>query len=782
MTRKSTFSVLLVRPSKYDDEGYVIRYWKGVLPSNTLGVLNTLAQREIESGRFGKDTRAQTVLLDDVVQDIDVKGLSKKYLGAKRRAVVCLVGVQSNQFPRATDLATRFKEAGFEVMIGGFHVSGSMALAKTTPPELKALMDGGITLVKGEVEDVFGDLLEDAYRGRLKLYYDIVERPDLENAPVPRVDGRYQRRFLFPQFTTIDTGRGCPFECSFCTIINVQGRKMRCRSADAIARQIEDNYRRHGVVHYFFTDDNFARNRNRDAILAALTELREKKNIPLSVMMQVDTKAWKIEGFCERAARAGCSQVFIGVESLNAANLEAADKRQNVIADYPEMVATWRRHGMASHGTLIIGFPGDTPESVARDVETLKGIGFEQCSFFMMTPLPGSADHAKMRDEGVWMAPDFNEYDSCHETLRLPNFEPGQWRKTYLAAWNSFFGFENMRDVLLRSNNHTYWGILKNFMWNCNSLREGIHPMIAGFWRLKPRADRRPGFAVEGRWAHFKRRTRESWQTLRAWKSLFLELEELWLQTRMRPAVEARMAEAAKYLASLRAQLSENAGQWSDAIGARTAGARKAMSESGANAREWLQVKANEISERMEEMARRLEGLRCVHDRMGEITVWVESLRRTLKRMGKIVNRLNTPEAVEHRSEKVAHRLESLRSALDRTAEMIHRLEGMYHDGVVNRFRIGYDYLQETRFKLSEGPLGGLTSRLLVRLNNRGRGKFLATRANLNEYWRRIREWLMRGRVFRLMAETPRLALTALKEIRLTLTFLIYFLKELNCD
>ena len=72
--------------------------------------------------------------------------------------------------------------------------------------------------------------------------------------------------------------------------------------------------------------------------------------------------------------------------------------------------------------------------------------------------------------------------------------------------------------------------------------------------------------------------------------------------------------------------------------------------------------------------------------------------------------------------------------------------------------------------------------RMLVRLNNRGRGRFLTTRENLNDYWRRIRECLMRGRVLRLMAETPRLTLTALREARLSATFLFYFLNELNCD
>jgi radical SAM superfamily enzyme YgiQ (UPF0313 family) len=530
------FTVLLIRPSKYDDDGYVVRYWKGILPSNTLAVLNALTREVFESGRFGPNVKPRVVLLDDTVHTINVERLAGKYLGKNKRAVAVFAGVQTNQFPRASELAVRFKQAGFETMVGGFHVSGSIALADSMPPECQTLMDHGITLVKGEVEDAWSGLLDDALNGRLQLFYDILVKPDISHAPLPEINKRYQRNFVYPWMGTIDCGRGCPYHCSFCTIINVQGRKMRCRAADAIVARIEENYRLDGVDFYFFTDDNFARNQHWLAILDGLIDLRERKNVRVSFMMQVDTKAWKIPGFIDKVARAGGTQVFLGIESLNQANLAAEGKVQNAVDDMAEMIAAWHRANIACHAGYIIGFPLDTPETVRNDVARLKELQIDQCSFFMLTPLPGSADHARMAREGVWMEPDLNTYDSCHETLRLPNFRPGEWLQSYREAWESFCSFDTIRATLLRSAACRYWELFKNYMWYRNATLEKMHPMISGFWRLKPRTDRRAGIAPEGFWRHYKQRVVDWCENITTLAKFMAELQELWLQTRQRSA------------------------------------------------------------------------------------------------------------------------------------------------------------------------------------------------------------------------------------------------------
>jgi hypothetical protein len=147
-----------------------------------------------------------------------------------------------------------------------------------------------------------------------------------------------------------------------------------------------------------------------------------------------------------------------------------------------------------------------------------------------------------MKREGSYMDPDLNRYDSFHETIRHPNFAPGELTASYQKAWENFYSFDYMKDVLLRATPENYWNIFCNFVWYRNSaLIEGGHPMLHGFFRLKERTDRRAGFAVESRLKHFARRFGEIRRLARSWMSLTLEMEELWLQTRKRSDAEIRL-------------------------------------------------------------------------------------------------------------------------------------------------------------------------------------------------------------------------------------------------
>jgi hypothetical protein len=142
-------------------------------------------------------------------------------------------------------------------------------------------------------------------------------------------------------------------------------------------------------------------------------------------MMQADTQSYKIPGFVEKASRAGCSQVFIGLESLNENNLKQAGKSQNKTVHFRELIEAYHQAGIATHMAYIIGFPFDTVESVRADMAKLRELGSEQASFFMLTPLPGSADYAGMRRDGTILNQDLNDYDSFHETFRHKNMPGG---------------------------------------------------------------------------------------------------------------------------------------------------------------------------------------------------------------------------------------------------------------------------------------------------------------------------------------------------------------------
>ena len=537
--------LVLIKPSKYDDEGYVMRYFRGVLPSNTLAAIASLSRQVADQGILG-DVELGIEMMDEHVQKIDARKIARKYRKSGTRVVVGLCGVQTNQFPRAADLAREFHALGVATMIGGFHVSGAIAMSETgIPPECQALIDEGITLVKGEIEEVWGELLRDALHGRLKTYYDIVDRPDLSKATLPVVDRKLMKRFAYPYMGTIDAGRGCPFNCSFCTIINVQGRKMRHRLAEQIKEQIRGNLK-HKIDYYFFTDDNFSRNKNWEGIFDALIELREEEGIKdFQFMMQIDTIAYKIKNFMSKAIRAGCTQVFIGMETINPDNIQASGKTQNRVEDYRNMIDLWHAHGVACHVGYIIGFPADTVDSVRDDVRRLRDeIGVDQASFFILTPLPGSRDHTEMARRGEWMDEDYNRFDSFHTVSNHSRMGHEEWFGAYQEAWRNFYDVESMKATLARSNDRTYWGLFKNFIWYKYSVMiEQTHPMICGFLRFKDRTQRRPGFEVEPLWTHARRRSRELLGWARGCASLYFEMQEVWLATRGRDQILENMAD-----------------------------------------------------------------------------------------------------------------------------------------------------------------------------------------------------------------------------------------------
>ena len=305
------FQLFLIKPSHYDDDGYVIQWSRSSIPANTLAALNGLALDCAGRHVLGEDVELRVTSWDETNTRIRPDRIIREIRESGGRSLVALVGVQSNQFPRAVDIARPLRSAGIPVCIGGFHVSGCIAMLPEVTAELREAMDLGITLFAGEAEGRFEELLLAADRGKLKPLYNFMnDLPGLERQPAPYLSVDVVRRTLGLR-TSFDAGRGCPFLCSFCTIINVQGRKSRFRSADDIEQLVRANVAQ-GVHKFFITDDNLARNQRWEAIFDRLIKLREEEGLEIHVIAQVDTMAHKIRGFIEKAGRAGVDRVFIG--------------------------------------------------------------------------------------------------------------------------------------------------------------------------------------------------------------------------------------------------------------------------------------------------------------------------------------------------------------------------------------------------------------------------------------------------------------------------------------
>ncbi len=411
-----------------------------------------------------------------------------------------LVGVQSNQYPRALDIARPFRAAGIQVAMGGFHVSGCLAMLDGKAIDLDSARDLGISLFAGEAEGRFDGLLRDAAAGQLKPLYNYMnDLPGLGGAPSPFLPRHFVRRTAGTN-AAFDAGRGCPFQCSFCTIINVQGRQSRYRTPDDIEKVVRANWNQK-ISRFFITDDNFARNKEWEAIFDRLAKLREVDKIPLGLMIQVDTMCHKIPRFIEKAKKAGVTRVFLGLENINPDNLAAAKKKQNKITEYRKMMLAWKAEGIFLYAGYILGFPGETPESIRRDIEIVqRELPVDLLEFNILTPLPGSEDHKVMWTKGVAMDSDLNKYDLEHPVTDHPKMSRQELQSIYEEVWGLYYTRAHMTTLLKRAavTKVPMFSLAKVLVQFSTMMQfEKVHPLQSGLIRMKHPTERRPGLAPE---------------------------------------------------------------------------------------------------------------------------------------------------------------------------------------------------------------------------------------------------------------------------------------------
>lgn len=501
LSRPRRFEILLIKPSHYDEDGYVIQWLRSTMPSNSLACVNALAFSAAERKILGDDTEIVVTAIDETNTHVDIAGIIRRFQNNDFSGFVGFVGVQSNEFPRTMDMARPLREAGIKVAIGGFHVSGCIAMLPKLPDDMKAASDLGIILFAGEAEEHFDAFVTDVAAGTARPVYDYMkDLPDIGavSAP-PFLAAEFVKRSV-GNVTSFDAGRGCPFQCSFCTIINVQGRKSRYRTPDSVEAILRANYAQ-GIDRFFITDDNFARNKDWEAIYDRIIKLREVDGLDVRFMIQVDTLCHKIPNFIEKSKRAGVTRVFIGLENINPDNLIAAKKRQNKLTEYRKMLLDWKAVGIMTFAGYILGFPNDTPASIKRDIKIIQEeLPLDALEFFILTPLPGSEDHKVLDGKGVAMDADMNRYELEHVVTDHPNMTRAQWQTTYFDAWSQFYTDKHLETILRRAHASgiDIYRLMIILLWFSSAVPvENVHPLQAGIIRRKDRRSRRPGLSRE---------------------------------------------------------------------------------------------------------------------------------------------------------------------------------------------------------------------------------------------------------------------------------------------
>ncbi len=526
--RGKRFQLVLIKPSHYDPDGYVVQWLRSTMPSNSLAAVYSLALGAAGRSVLGPDLPIDVNAIDETNTRVRPRDIAKRIARNGGVGLVGLVGVQSNEFPRALDIARAFRAQGVQVMIGGFHVSGCLAMLNETQTDIEVAQELGVSIFAGEAEEGFDEVLEDAAKGALKPLYDHMKHlPGIGDvASPPFLPADFVKRTV-GNVTSFDAGRGCPFQCSFCTIINVQGRKSRYRSPDSIEQILRMNVAQ-GVKRFFITDDNFARNKDWEAIYDRIIKLREEDGLDVRFMIQVDTLCHKIPNFIEKSQRAGVTRVFIGLENINPANLIAAKKRQNKITEYRKMLLEWKRVGIMTFAGYILGFPNDTPDSIRHDLDIIKKeLPLDALEFFVLTPLPGSEDHKVLYEKKVWMDPDLNKYELEHVVTGHAKMTKQEWQDAYRSAWDIFYTDEHLETIMRRAaaSGINVRSLMPVLMWFSSAVKiEELHPLQWGIFRIKHRKDRRPSFPLESPLAFYANyvqdTARKAAKLVRRWRHL----------------------------------------------------------------------------------------------------------------------------------------------------------------------------------------------------------------------------------------------------------------------
>ena len=282
---------------------------------------------------------------------------------SRRPDFVALTGTVT-QWTRMREIAGEFRARGIRVIIGGPYASLS-------PDTVRPHCD---ILVRGEIEDIAEGFFADLSTGEWKSEY-VGTKPDLRRTPLPRWD-------LYPNHATlsgtVQTARGCPFECEFCDVIAYAGRKQRHKEAPQVIAELDELYR-YGYRNIYLSSDNFTVYRARaKALLAALAEWNGRQTDgTVRFGAQVSIEAAADEELLKLCADAGLTQVFIGIETPNEEALRIAKKRQNLRRDLVAEIFRFVEHGISVEAGMIVGFDGDDA-----------GIFRRQYEFAMKCPVP----------------------------------------------------------------------------------------------------------------------------------------------------------------------------------------------------------------------------------------------------------------------------------------------------------------------------------------------------------------------------------------------------------
>lgn len=344
--------------------------------------------------------------------------------------------------PRAYQIADRYRSRGIPVLLGGVHAS-------LMPAEGLLHADA---VVAGEAELVLGKVLGDVLGGTLQPYYHgqwagmehVPMVDELESSYMRLPYGRYQPTH------TVQTTRGCRFNCDYCSVIRINGRGTRHadvdRVIDDIRRRTHMKPRMPGAVFIFFLDDDLASDLE---YAGDLFEALASANMNVRWTAQASIGLCRSPDLIDLAARSGCRSLFCGLESVSRSSLVEANKK-NRPDEYAELIARAHSSGVAIEGAFIFGFDHDHPGVFDETVDVLDEIGVDLAHFFLLTPFPGTHTFARYYEGGRIIDFDWGHYDSYTPVVEPANMSAAELQEGLYRAYRKFYAPAMRRRRFLR--------------------------------------------------------------------------------------------------------------------------------------------------------------------------------------------------------------------------------------------------------------------------------------------------------------------------------------------
>jgi radical SAM superfamily enzyme YgiQ (UPF0313 family) len=376
--------------------------------------------------------------------------------------------------PRAYAIAAEYRKRGVPTALGGIHAS-------MVPDEALRYVDA---VAVGEAESTWPQLVADAERGRLQPIYR--EDPERRTPISSARHDLFHRSYLLG---ALQTARGCPMDCDFCSVTAFHGRRYRQRELDVVL----DELGRVPNKYLYLVDDNIygygssARER-----ALALFEGIVRSGLRKSWLCQASINFADHEDVLALAARAGCRLVFLGLEAEEAEALQDANKRLNLryLNHYEEVFRRFHAHGIAVLGGFIYGMEGDTPEALARRTRYIDESSVDAVQLSMMTPLPGTKLYNRLREQGRLLhtryPEDWVRYDMTEVVFRPARMKPEELGRAYARAARATYDLGSIwrRYVASVAATHDFttawWAYASNLNYLCAGAMRLLQQTLPG--------------------------------------------------------------------------------------------------------------------------------------------------------------------------------------------------------------------------------------------------------------------------------------------------------------